>query len=196
MDSPAKNRTPFRVVLIPIAFVVCTAFIWHWRKELAIVYFNTQVACVTTSLPRCDRVEILHLSEIAGASSDMVPLPPAGENFPIRPYGEQSGILNRVTLAGPDAEAFANLWRSQKFDKNMQALCHDPVYAFRFYSGWRKTFETSVCFHCSNFYVDSLVGSDWWGFDRSTPQAKQLLQRFQELLPDSASKQKPHPPQR
>ena len=114
----------------------------------------------------------------------------ATTGFPIRPYNAYSRILDKKTLNGSDAEALATLWRSQIFGRDYQSLCHEPVYGFRFYHGSTLKFETSVCFHCSNFYVTGRGGSGWWGFDSKSAQAEQLLKRLEEIFPALVPKPK------
>ena len=73
-------------------------------------------------------------------------------------------------------------------------MCHDPAYGFRFYRGSSLKFETSVCFHCSNFYVTALGQSGWWGFDTKVQSATNLLTRLQEIFPASIPKPKEKTP--
>ena len=70
------------------------------------------------------------------------------------------------------------------------ALCHHPSYGLRFYSGSKLLFETTVCFHCSNFFFSDLLGSGFAGFDTDTPKADELLRRLQQAFPASIPKPK------
>ncbi len=137
-------------------------------------------------MPRCDRVEVFSLSGEAGSD--------AATGFPVRPYAAYSRILDRKTLTGPDAEALAALWRSQTFGHEYPAMCHKPAFGVRFYRGSSLTFETSVCFRCSNFYVPVLGTAAWWGMDSKAPSATQLLLRLQEIVPASVPKPDDTPP--
>jgi len=169
-----KRRTSIFLNIIAGLFVVGGLVAWQWRP-LFRAYYNHRVHTVTTSLPGCDRVEVFHL---AGEMSES-----GSGDFP-----------NRKTLIGVDAESLAALWRSQKFGWEYQAMCHEPAYGFRFYRGSSLKFETSVCFHCSNFYVTALWQSGWYGFDNRAQSATNLLTRLQEIFPASIPKQKEKTP--
>jgi hypothetical protein len=176
-----RKRT--KILLIVVASLVVTGGVvaWQWRL-LVRSYYTHRVHTVTSSLSKCDRVEVFHLD---GQTSD-----DASTGFPVRPYNGYSRILNRQKLTGADAESLTALWRSQTFGWEYQALCHGPTYGFRFYRGSSLKFETSVCFHCSNFYVTALGESDWWGFDTKTAGASEFLARLQQIFPASVPKPK------
>jgi hypothetical protein len=176
-----KRRTKILLTVIASLLVVGGIVAWQWQP-LARAYFTQRVHAVTSSLPQCDRVEIFHL---AGETSD-----DGSTGFPVRPYDGYSRIIDRKTLAGADAEQLAVLWRSQTFGLEYQALCHSPGYGFRFYRGSSLKFETSVCFHCNNFYVTALGESGWWGFDTKTTRAADFLARLQQIFPASVPKPK------
>ena len=176
-----KRRT--KAVLIALAALLSVSGVvaWQWRPILS-AYFDHCVRAGTAALPDCDCVEVCHLNGDNGGD--------ATAGFPVRPYRAYSRILDRKTLTGADAEALAALWRSQTFGEDYQALCHDPAYGFRFYRGSSLKFETSVCFHCSNFFVTALGGAGWWGFDTKTSRATNLLTHLQQISPASVPKQK------
>jgi len=174
-----KRRTKILLTAIASLLVIGSVVVWQWQP-LFRAYFFHRLHAVTTALPYCDRVEVFHLDgETSGDSST---------GFPVRPYGGYSRILGHETLTGADAEKLAALWRSQAFGSDYQALCHHPGYGFRFYRGSSLQFETSVCFHCSNFYVTALGESGWWGFDTGTGSARDFLARLQEIFPASIPK--------
>lgn len=110
--------------------------------------------------------------------------------FPVRPYGRYPTILSTQTLSGTEAESFAALWRAQTYGPEFTALCHSPVYGLRFFSGSKLRFETTLCFHCSNFFFSDLLGGGFPGFDTSTPKAEELLRRLQQVFPASTPKPK------
>lgn len=176
-----RRRTKILLIGIASLLVIGGVAAWQW-KPLFRAYFTHRVNAGTSSLPSCDRVEVFHLD---GEASD-----DASRGFPVRPYDVYSRVLDRKTLTGADAESLATLWRSQTFGWDYQALCHSPAYGFRFYRGSSLKFETSVCFHCSNFYVTALGESDWWGFDTDTTQASNFLARLQQVFPASIPKPK------
>lgn len=182
-----RRKTKILVILGAILALGGVAA-WQWESIL-FAYVKYEVRGVTTSLPHCDRVEVFHLGGNAFPDGKNQPKP--GEGFPIRAYGSmESKILESTTLTGAKAEALAAIWRAQTFDLKFSHLCHSPVCGFRFYSGDKLTFETSVCFLCSNFYVTDVLGSCWWGFDGENPKAKELLKHLQDLFPNSVHKPK------
>lgn len=176
-----KKRSKILLIVIAGLLGIGGIAAWQW-KPLVRAYFIHRVHAGTSSLPLCDRVEVFHLDGDTSAN--------ASTGFPVRPYDGYSSILDRKTLSGKDAENLAALWRSQTFGWEYQALCHSPAYGFRFYRGSSLKFETSVCFHCSNFYVTALGESGWWGFDTTTPPATNLLFHLQQIFPASVPKPK------
>jgi hypothetical protein len=60
-----------------------------------------------------------------------------------------------------------------------QALCHEPFYGLRFYSGKKLLFETSVSWECNNFYVPQ----DWIGFNAKAASGHALFKLLESLLP-------------
>ena len=189
-----KRRTRVLSVLgVLLALGVVAA--WQWEFVLRVgdsilsTYATHYVRTVTTALPHCDRVEIFHLDGNTFFGDGAARLKP-GEGFHTDAYGGgEDKILGHVTLHGEEAEAFASLWRAQKFDWGLQKLCHSPVCGLQFYSGRKLTFQTTVCFHCSNFYVTvPLVGTGWWGFDADSPQSRDLVRRLWVFFPDAKPK--------
>ena len=172
-----------RRTLVTIGIVLTVVgLVWWQRDSIMMSYFQDRVRAVTVALPRCDRVELVHLGGLQG--SDGPTLSP-DRRFPVRPYDCFAPVRSSKTLSGSDAEMFAALWRAQTFGPEFQALCHHPAFGFRFYSGNDVTLETSVCFACANFSVDYLWKSDFQGFDTSRPIARELYARLQQLFPES-----------
>ncbi len=176
-----KKLTKINISVLAALLVAGGITAWQWRPIVRAYYINC-VRGSTTELPRCDRVEVYYLNGDTGADADT--------GFPVRPNDAHSLILDRKTLTGREAEALAALWRSQTFGVDYQAMCHEPAYGFRFYRGSSLKFETSVCFHCSNFYVTALGQSGWWGFENRAPRATNLLTRLEEIFPASVLKPK------
>jgi hypothetical protein len=171
------GRGKFRkLALIGLAVLLVgagAAGVWNW-KRLVGAYVDYKIRGVTTALPHCDRVEVFRINGW-GAIGTRAEFPFVGN----------VGVRGQETLSGVDAEAFAALWRSQRFDWRFQGLCHDPAYGLRFYNSGRVVFETSVCFKCSNFST-SIYGATFWGFDSKAPQSAELLHRLQALFPAPA----------
>lgn len=106
------------------------------------------------------------------------------ETFPIRPYGRQDPICGEARLKGDQLRGFLDQWERQSPSYWKQALCHEPAYGFRLYRGSSLVAETSVCWHCSNYYVDMWpIGASWYGFDAESKSAKELLAICDKLLP-------------
>jgi hypothetical protein len=56
------------------------------------------------------------------------------------------------------------------------ALCHLPIHGIRIFSDDALLFETSLCWACNNYYVES----DWAGL---TADAKPLRTLLDEVVP-------------
>jgi hypothetical protein len=174
-----KRQT--KLILFAVAGLLAAAAIVEWRwQPLLTRYVQRCLAAVTTELPTCDRVEVFHLDGETDAGPSEFPVRP-------RPYGRHSEILGTVTLTGSEAGQLASMWRSLRFGKEYRMMCHFPGYGLRFYRGTSLQFETSVCFHCNNFYVTALGDSFWWGFDTQSPEAVRMLNRLRELFPPSVN---------
>jgi hypothetical protein len=174
-----KRRTKIITGAVAACLLAIGVGVLLWRPVLR-AYFDHRVRMATTGLPSCDRVEVFRLDGETDAHE--------ATGFPVRPYGRFSGILDRRIFNGEDAEKLAALWRSQTFGWGYQAMCHEPAYGFRFHRGSTVRLETSVCFHCSNFYFPAVGESDWWGFRTRTPNATNLLSHLQEIFPNSVAK--------
>ena len=174
------------LVAVGILLALGGVVAWQWDTILRAYIFHS-VRTVTTSLPRCDRTDVFY---IRGNGFQSAPRGDATTGFPVHGYGTFAQILGTKSLSGGDVDKFASLWRAQTFGPEFQALCHSPAYGLRFYSGRRVVFETSLCFHCSNFCVTGLFGSGFWGFDTSSPKAEELLRDLQEIFPESIPKKK------
>jgi len=107
-----------------------------------------------------------------------------GDTFPILPYNTSAIIEGVIELEGESLTIFKEMWRGMSPGYSYQALCHDPVFAVEFFEGQKRVFRTSICWHCSNFYVEILPGTgSWYGFDSSSSGAKSVLKYFEEKIP-------------
>lgn len=123
-----------------------------------------------------DRVEIFLLARPPGATEQ--------GTFPVRPYGREYPVYGHATLSGDDATQAAELWSYTLKDPRIQAMCHEPPYGIRMFSGTRLRFESSICWGCSNFYVEGFPGQYmWYGFDADSKGATDLLALFDSKLP-------------
>lgn len=174
---------PSRRSLVSIGVVLLIGGVLGWQRDSILSsYFRHRVRAVTVALPKCDRVEVVHLG---GFQRSDGPDLASDRQFPVRPYNRFALVRGSQTLSGSDAEMIAALWRAQTFGPEFQALCHHPAFGIRFFSGNELTLETSVCFACANFSVDYLWESGFHGFDTSRPKARELLTRLHQLYPES-----------
>lgn len=124
------------------------------------------------------RVRVYRLGEMSKTG-----IPPA-DAFPILPYGSFARIESRIELVDTELETFLALWRKMSPGYDYQALCHEPVFAVELFSGNKRTFRTSLCWKCSNFYVELIPGvATWYGFRSNSPDAQAALKFFEEKLP-------------
>ena len=177
--SAAKSH--YKVLLI-LAGVLAVAALVYWQSHFFLsAYLNYETRRITVALPVCDRVEVFHLY---GNAFFEVPEDGLTKVFPVGD-GHAKFLADR-TLIGVEAEALAALWRKKTFGRKYSHLCHSPACGLRFYRGKKVSLETSVCFHCSNFYFPAaILGPVLTGFDSEDSQAKELLERLKELFPAS-----------
>lgn len=104
---------------------------------------------------------------------------PDGESdlyFPIKPYEAHSKILKTKKLEGKDI-AECNKATAVFLDSPDEpgAFCHLPIHGLRFRLKGELVFETSICWMCSNYYVeypdDFMDGATWvgigdWGLNK------------------------------
>jgi HEAT repeat protein len=161
---------------------------WHmqqaqWDKDYEPM--NRKLQPITSKLPPVIRVELCSF-EPRQLSRNEVVVPPGAETFRM-PSGEIRLIKKRVVLSGTEAEAVAAEWRALKFGIQYQALCHGPVYGLKFigtkslfFYSWEKVlFQTTVCWHCSNFTIPRGYG----GFDGRDPSILKLKTHLEAILP-------------
>jgi len=102
-------------------------------------------------------------------------------SFPIRAYGAtRTPILGHVTLTGKKFNEIRKGFLSATRPGGFQAMCHYPIYGFRFYRADKLVAETSICFHCGNFYVPKGSHYDW---ESLSPFTSGFQKRLNEILP-------------
>lgn len=174
MNRPRLRRAVRKIVALLLGFAVVLACL-HWRELLLRACLHYCAHRVGAGLPYCDRVEV-HL---------LAPLPfdaiAPSEGFPISGYGKTAPIVETVVVRAAEARRLAAIWRKQDFDFGQQGLCHDGVYGLRFFHGNVLLLETSVCFHCHNFYVP--IPGSWWGFDSESANGRALWNSLDALAP-------------
>jgi hypothetical protein len=146
----------------------------NYRRELAV------------ALKAADKIELFLLDFEPTASPDAkydsawaIRLPK--DAFPIIPYQSQSRILSRKVLTADERQLLLPpLQATVGVEKNTYgAMCHFPIHGIRAWVGKEILFQTSVCWHCSNFYVEYPIGGALWT-GLSTPDLKLICER---LLP-------------
>jgi hypothetical protein len=104
------------------------------------------------------------------------------DRFPIVPYGSSSKILKRKTLTADEVKLLMpSLQATIGVEKNMGgALCHYPIHGIRIWDGDDVIFQTSICYHCSNFYLSyPYGGADWTNL--SDPNFQKVMKQLMPI---------------
>ena len=116
---------------------------------------------------------------LAGEEADKT-----SEVFEVMSSNRPEPIYGNLELTGQELEEFLLLWESQIPGHRLQGLCHMPVYGYRLYRSGSLIRETSICWECSNYFVEIYPGvSEWYGFDSDSKSAQLLLEFCDERLP-------------
>jgi hypothetical protein len=137
------------------------------------------------TLPKCTKVEVLHLDPNGFPDDGKLPKDVPAYNTAT---GWWTRVLGTTTLSGDDAETLAASWRALAPKLRPDGLspmimgCHSPGFVYRFYAGDKLLAESSVCWHCDNFTI--IDGRIWAirSFDTEAPAATRLLNRSTELF--------------
>jgi hypothetical protein len=87
-------------------------------------------------------------------------------------------------VGGAEAQEIAALWRSQTYLPH-SAVCHNPGYAIKFYSGGRLLVYASLCWECDNIgFLTPALGKTQ-GFGGRDKKGRQLLQVFKAAFPEA-----------
>ena len=102
------------------------------------------------------------------------------KNFP----GEHA-IFAQTTVTGTELGAFMDLWHEQRASDWLSAgTCHNPAYGFRLYHGSKLVRELSMCWMCNSYHLQNrLLGTQAFGFNCHSPEAKKLLAFCDARLP-------------
>jgi len=141
---------------------------------------NERLKGVTSKLPPVTAVEVYRLAAYLPDANPAHQIPKDAELFPMNPDGYSLVVTGKVVLKGKDAEQLAHEWRNLTFGVQYQALCHSPIYGIKFMSNSRLLFETTICWHCSDF---SLADGGYGGFDSSKESSNILKSHLEALLP-------------
>ncbi len=138
-----------------------------------------------SALAKTDRLELYLLQSKLPTFDEKSKLDD-DKTFPIRAYGTtRTPILGHVTLTGEKLEKVRESFLSATRPGSIQAMCHYPIYGFRFFRGSDLVVETSVCFHCHNFYVLKEDGYSWECLSYFTGGLQRILN---EILPIETGK--------
>ena len=136
--------------------------------------FRTEIA---KTFQFADRIDVFLLDHSIGKDAAYKPKG-REEAFPIRPYNKETKILKTGSVAPKDiAKWTAALRKTLMSDKEAGgALCHFPIHGLRVYARNKLLFETSLCWHCHNYYFED----DWVSL---TADAKELRMLIEALMP-------------
>ena len=153
--SVAKRLAVAGTILLMILFIVAATVYQDWPPVRA----NRLVSAAESS----DSVIIYRLQGVDEQSTLEV--------FPILPYDSIHPTYGFRELKGDD-------------HSRPSIMCHLPVYGLRFFKKEKLIFQTSLCWSCENFYVDTkFFGSNWIGFDSGSEASRSLLEFCDGLLP-------------
>ena len=140
----------------------------RYRKELA------------DALAKAERVEIflLDFDALEPTPSDFLFWETRLEEgeFPIMPYGEKTKVLKKATLTPEQRAEFLPALQKVVGGESGAggAMCHMPIHGVRIFSGDEIVFQTSICWHCGNYYLHYPDGAHWEGLADSNDLAKAL----------------------
>lgn len=181
------KRTLISLAAVAICSVVIVASVPRWRVKAMFFALDQIVMRRTKDLPKVDRVEIARLLALG---SPIENTNNTANLFRIEKDGPyRYAIERRVILTGAEAGDFATKWRGLRADMGFSGLCHEPVYAVSFLKATRIVFQTSFCWHCSNFEFAMPLGGFGMGevidmgFDESTVPALEVWKALQKHLP-------------
>jgi hypothetical protein len=126
-----------------------------------------------------EKADLVKVYRLQGVPSQFTP-----NRFPILPYDSEHPTFGKLELREDDLKTFLGVWEGFPVNDTSGAMCHFPVYGFQFYRKREAEMETSLCWTCENFYVDTrYFGSNWIGFDSGSEVGRTLLEFCDELLP-------------
>ncbi len=90
-------------------------------------------------------------------------------------------VHSKVVLTGEEARPFTNLWPQLIYSLRSTSLCHGPPYALRFLKDGKTIGEASICWHCSNIYLNYSGAQGLYGFDSNN--GRWLLESLKKIAP-------------
>jgi hypothetical protein len=83
-------------------------------------------------------------------------------------------IAAQTALTGADAEAAADLWRTQSFS-SVSPACHNPGYAIKFYDHDVLIVYATLCWECNNIEFLTPQLQNYVGFEGEGAKGQALL---------------------
>jgi len=146
---------------------------YYKTKEAAIAEYRKTLAQI---LGTGDRIEIYLLNwqaRVPPAKSWELAEPNVPENyFPALSFKELVPIVDRKMLEGPEMKRLLSRLQVNlaEQDPGMGARCHYPAHGIRVWRGEDLLFRNTICFQCSNIYVDVMGEQDLVGLTDPTLQ--------------------------
>ncbi len=164
-------------------------------------------------LPICDRVEVIRLDspetpmEKPNLRSETPHIRLLKESeltdafkrthYQIWPPEAWCKKLGTKTLKNEEAVRFAALFRAFQEYRHDEgtgwSICHNPPYAFRFYSGEKLLEEVSICWKCHNILFSPGREGQFVYFKEEAKEAQQLLEASNKLFPEKVADEESPP---
>lgn len=129
----------------------------------------------TKELDQVDRVELLRLEN--------GPVPAGSPRYKVPLYKpEDMKVVQKATLTGAEAEAFASLWRTIDADLNGGAACHEPHHVVRFFSGGKSICDIVICLSCDNMAIPVWFGHELVNIRDFVPENRMVQARIESLV--------------
>ena len=128
------------------------------------------------ALKHADSAEVLLLSFTTDRD---IPKGKESEYMSISPYGSYSKILQRKKLREESLIECLKKTVNLLQEPHLRGpLCHFPIHGIRLYRDEELIFETSLCWHCSNYFImypDDHDKASWVGF--ASDKLEQFLKK-------------------
>ena len=177
-DPPADPKTEEKVNGEQAAWLA-------YHEDIQTAERNYRVA-ISKALTEAVTVEIYLLDfetkDVQGAREDFAWFDKLEEaQFPIIPYYASSKILKRKKLTAEETKLLLpSLQAVVGVEENDGgAMCHFPIHGIRVRSEFKVIFESSFCYHCSNFYT--LYPSYLAGW--TSVSSKEFKKVMEQLMP-------------
>lgn len=144
--------------------VVATLFCGtNCRSANSSFHREAEAKSMTTGLQSIDKIELLELER----NGDLW-------------TGEMKA---GKVLEGWEAQQVASLWRAQDYVSD-SAICHNPAYAMKFFSGASLVVYATLCWDCDNIEFLEPKLKKYQGFVGGNLNGKRLLAVFRSAFPE------------